>query len=303
MTDTSNTENPFGDLEGLDEGLVKSVLEQSGFSDTLDEIKPSGAAEESSQEQESKSSQDEELGAPPAPGGPLFKGDEEEENVVTLSDGTKYPLALVEEWAKQRQAPLPPAPTIEPVAEEPVRPQLNLPQLTEEDLEMAGPVGRAALMILHAQAQEMAELKKQVTQAQQIQQSNAEVEAAKVLNAAQSSFKSDYNLPDDLMEKIANSAVAEDVKRHMAQSNDPYEAVRYALTRSYWNLPEARQFEFERQHVAQQQAHVRKQKLAGVSGGAGPSTRGAPVYDESTPEGRHAAAVDLVRQAMYGDEQ
>jgi len=294
MTDTT------GAFDEIPDEIVKSVLGQAGFDDTAAEI-TTPEPEEVHQETEEEPPHT----PPSAPGGPLFhdedEGEEqEEEGIITFSDGSKYPLAMVEEWKNRANTPIPEPITSAPPQQQ--QPYFQLPAVTPEDLEMAGPAVQALLYIANAQQQQLKQLRDDITSAKTIQEQNAETESAKVLNAARSNFQAKYNLPDDLMAKIEAKAESDDVTRHLRQSKDPYAAVDYALERSYWNLPEARQYEFARQHDNRVATQARKQKLAGVSGGAGPSSRGVPPHDETTQEGRHAAAVDFVRQAMYGDE-
>ena len=287
------SDNPFSEIP---DDIVKSVLNQSGFAWDSDapeqpEVPPEAPPEVEPEEE-----------APPAPGGPLFPPEEEEPDTVTLPDGRKYPVALVKEWADRSTFGTPPPavpipPIVEPQQQYPV-----LPQLTEEDLEIAGPAVRALLLIATSQQQDLKRLAEEVQGAKRVQEQNAAVEANKVISAATSAFRDAHNISEDLMKRIVNNANQDDVIRHVKSYNDPYEAVKYALTRSYWDLPEARQFEFDRQSNARSAAQARKQRLAGVGGSNGaPSSRGASVFDESTPEGRHQAAIELVRQAMEGE--
>ena len=299
-----------GIYDSLPEDIVKSVLERSGFQDSQ-AVEPSEVApsEEEAEETPPVEADDEGIvAAPPsAPGGPLFSEDTPNPDVITLPDGRQFPLALVAEWADRPEAPILQQPvatpsTPLPISSPPSNTPLQLPQITEEDLEMAGPVGRALLMVASRQAAELAYVRDQVSAAQQAVAANTRRESAEIANSAASNFQSQYNLPVELMEKVKNSAEVSDINRYLERDPDPYKAVDYALTRAYWNLPEARQYEFERQTAGRQEAQSRKRKLAGISGSGGSGPRGTPAPDES-PEGLRAAAVELARAAMYGDEQ
>lgn len=306
---------PFVDLD-VTEDVIKSILGHAGFdAETPPEPATPPAAPEAPEETPEPPAEADPP-APEAPGGPLFPPEVPEtpeggapgtpesdvpqqaadSGVITLPDGRQVPAHLVQAWLDQAAQPT-------PVAQLPAvaAPQFQLPQLTEADLEDAGPAVQALLLIANEQAQQMAALWQQVVAAQQVQQQNAEVESAKVANAAASAFQQAYNMPDELMAQIHANVVADDVTRSLAQTRDPFKAVNYALERAYWVTPEARQFEFERQTAHREQAKTRKQKLAGVAGpgGAGPAQ---PTIDETTVEGRHAAAVQMAREAMYGTE-
>lgn len=304
----SDVDSPFSDIP---EDIVKSVLERSGFTDTAEAISEPQADPPAAQDEgPSVEAEDEYVALPTAPGGPLFKDEDSEEtptpeppdpNIITLPDGRKYPLALVQEWAdRQSQAHTIAAPTEPPATPTPT---FTLPTISEEDLEAAGPVGRALLMIASEQAKRQQQLETQLKETREAADSRAERENAEIANAAASSFQTTYNLPEPLMEQIKKTASVYDIQEYLQRDLNPYKAVEYALTKSFWNLPEARQYEFQRQEEARNQAILRKKKLAGISGASGSGPRGTPPPDTETPQGRYEAAVELARQAMYGDQQ
>ena len=296
---------PEGIYDSLPEDIVKSVLEQSGFQDS-EPSEPAGPAD-SSDTLPSEEAPVEPQPIPEAPGGPLFKDEETEAEVITLPDGRVFPLALVQEWADKSATPpapiLPPAPAQPVLPTAPSTPNLYLPPVTEEDIEMGGPAVKALLIIANRQMQEQAQLKEQLAATQQSLAQQSHRENAEIANSAASSFQSQYNLPDEIMKRVKETVEWHDIQAYIDRDPDPFKATQYALTRSYWNLPEARQYEFERQSANRTAALERKRKLAGISGSGGSGPRGAPAVDENDPQALKQAAIDLARAAMFGDEQ
>jgi hypothetical protein len=148
----------------------------------------------------------------------------------------------------------------------------------------------------------MQDMRNQISSTREAIDTRTQRDNSEIANSAASNFQTQYNLPDDLMSKIKTTVQVSDIDSYLQRDFDTYKAVDYALTRSYWNLPEARQFEFERQATNRQEALERKRKLTGISGSSGSGPRNAPPPDLDTDEGRHAAAVEMARQAMFGDE-
>jgi hypothetical protein len=319
MSDTSGLDfipaEPLPPSEGiydsLPEDVVKSVLERSGFKDSEAPVEPA-----SPQEEEPPVEPQEEVALPEAPGGPLFAPEPEKvtevvagdpEGSVRLPDGRLLPLALVQEWADAQSRPpvLPPPPVATPATPLPASgpPPFQLPRITEEDLEMAGPVARALLMVADAQAKQQAQLRDQYSQlAGQVVERQTR-DNQEVANAAATQFQREHNLPDDLMTQIRKSVQESDLRAYLERDPNPYKATEYGLQRAYWDSKEARQYEFERQYEARNAATARKRKLAGISGSGGSGPRGTPPPDEDTAEGRKAAAVELARIAMNGDQE
>ena len=304
MADEFSAAPPDPELyDGLPEEVVKSVLNQAGFSDTADTISPPSSAPVPEEEAATPEPET----PPQAPGGPLFRDTEETPDVVTLPDGRQYPIALVEEWANSSTRPPSAPPPVSPPPfphPEPLIPPaaLQLPTITEEDLIDAGPAVRALLLIANAQAQQMQDIRTQMSSTRDAIDNRTLRDNAEIANSAASNFQTQYNLPEDLMSRIKDTVQTADIESYLSRDYDTYRAVEYALTRSYWNLPEARQFEFERQTANRNAALARKQKLTGVSGSSGSGPRNTPPPDLDTPEGRHNAAVEMARQAMFGDE-
>lgn len=293
--------------DGFPDEMVRDVLERAGFKDSLpaEEVPdPEGTPAVPAEEEEGPLVETEgEVAPPEAPGGPLFPSEDEDAaaQVVTLPDGRQLPVALVQEWADKGLTPPAPTPTFPQPSPQPTAPALNLPVVTQEDLEMAGPAVQALLLIVNEQARQQKALQEQLAAQSQLVTQRQQRETAEIANSAASSFKTQFNLPDDLMEKVKNSVEVGDIESYLSRDPDPFKATEYALTRAYWNNPEARQYEFERQTSARAEAQTRKRKLAGVSGSGGSGPRGAPAVDENDPVAMKQAAVELVRQAMYGD--
>jgi hypothetical protein len=307
FTPTDPTPGTEGVTDFLPDDVVQSVLRQSGFGS--DEVAdPSSLGQE---EQEGATSESQDTPPPEAPGGSSeeVEADEDPADSVRLPDGRLLPLALVTEWADQQSRPsLPPAP---PPAELPLTggpgpvqgPAFQLPPITAEDLEMAGPVARALLMVANAQAQQQKELREQYSSLASQVSARQQRENAELANSAATSFQRTYNLPDDLMTEVKNGVERSDIEAYLSRKPDAYEAVEYALKRSYNDNPKARQYEFERMSEARQTATTRKRKLAGISGSGGSGPRGAPAIDPSNPDALKQAAIEEVRAAMYGDQQ
>lgn len=216
--------------------------------------------------------------------------------VVRLSDGTELTLSQVEAIIRAGANPsnIPPAPA-------PPNPApFSGPLFNEEDLE--NPALRSVIMIAARQAEELKAVREQQ---EAIARSVRESEYrgnAEIVNSAVTSFRETHNLPEDLMHKVSEKASGLlsphiEQQRRMGTLN-PYEAVQNALIDAYWLVPEARQFEFERQAEQRNRALDRQRRLNGVGGSSGSAPRTAPTHDLSTPEGRHAAAVAEVASAM-----
>jgi hypothetical protein len=276
------------DFGGIPEDVVSDVLGRWGYTEPEGtEAAPEQEPPEAPATTDPPAAPAEDDAPPPSPGD--TPPAEPAPDVFTLPDGRQVPAAMVAQWLDQQSAPPPPAPAVDQRG-------LMLPPVTEEDLEMAGPAVQALLMIVNQQAQEQARIQAQLAAYGQAQQQTVQVESAQIANAAASQFAQQYNLPDHLMTTIRANVVAEDVARELAATHDPYQAVNKALERAYWSTPEARQFDFDRRAQALADADVRKRKLAGVSGPGGAAPQ--PSFDESTNEGRKAAAVAAVAQAM-----
>lgn len=211
------------------------------------------------------------------------------EGVSNLLSGTQSPSA---------------APVLRPIAQSP------LPNLTEEDLQ--DPAVRYMASIAVAQHNKMAEMEALLNQTRAAQQQTQLKETAEVANAASSNFQRQYNLPDELMTRVRANVSEADLSMYLNQGIHPqtrqpvapdgYRAAEAALERAYWNTPEARQFEFERQSTNQAKALSRKQRLAAIGGTSGSSPRTPPPADISTQEGRRAAAIQEVSRAMFGEQ-
>lgn len=242
------------------------------------------------------------LAAVVPPGGPVYA--DQQPDTIELPDGRRIPVEVVAGWADDYRRPAPPVwqpppePQPQPAAQLP-----QLPQVSPYDLEEAGPAVQALLMIASAQADQLRQMQDRLGQIDTTTTQARHQENLEVANAAATQFQRQYNLPDDLMGRIRGNVQADDVTRALASDPDPYKAAEYALTRSYWDLPEARVYEFERQTAARAAAVTRKQKLAGISGSSGSGPRNAPPPDLDTPEGRRAAAIAEVAAVMYGDQQ
>jgi hypothetical protein len=283
--------DPPADSDTVSQEVIDNVVERWGWTDA--EAAPEPAPEPEPAE---------DLTPPPAPGGPVLapEGEGESEgasapSVVRLPDGREFPLALIREWADRVPEPPPVAPPAPAAVQQP----FYLPPVSEEDLEQAGPAVRALLIIANAQAQKQRELEEQISTNRQLVETRARQENAQIANAAATSFQRDHNLPDDLMSRIKDTVQVSDVEAFMRTTPDPYKAIEFALTRSYWNDKEARQYEFSRQMEVQQKALDRKRKLAGVggnSGGSGP--RGAEPAIEPGPDGWKKAAIAQVARDM-----
>lgn len=328
----ANTEFDFATDEESDdpyatlpEGVVKSVMERWGYPDSEASAEPEPELEPTEPSPEPEPEPVEPAPTPDTepvpeqgyitpPGGPVWAEDQEQVEYVTLPDGRQIPAAVVAMWADEVVKPSQRQPTSAPPTV-PQQPQPApvalppLPQVTAEDLEMAGPAVQALLIIANQQAQQIRQFQDSLSTYESQVQDRAYRENAEIANSAATNFQRTYNLPDEIMGAVVRNTQQTDMAwyadqhRNDPKGPDPYKAVEHALDRAYWNTPEARVFEFERQASQRGQAQVRKQKLAGIGGssGSGPA-RNQPVYDESTPEGRHAAAVEVARQAMYGDE-
>lgn len=288
-------------------------------SETPPEAEPSGEAGE-------------EDPAPPAPpGGPLWADDTggspagEPAPAVTLPNGTVLgaeQLAALADldtrlragqvpWMPQGQPPAPP-PTVE---KPPLPPQLPPPpRLTEEDLEDPKAVAQAMLWLAQKQQAETAYLKAQ------LEQTNAQItrqhfdESAQVTSSVTSLYKQRYNLPDEVMEKIVATAApisaplfqmymsGTDPRTGARVAPDAAKAVETVLDMAYWNTPEARRFEIERQNAHQAKVRERKNKLGGVGGSSGSAPRQPKPVDLSNEAERHQAMIEAVEAAMGSDQ-
>ena len=251
---------------------------------------------------------DEDLVSPP--GGPIFRDDTPPPStVVTLSDGTELTLAEVEALLHSRNLPPAPSPTVptgqpsqpQPTAEQPPAPLTpSLPPFTEEDLD--NPAIRAVVMVAARQQEELRALREQQQELASLAAQQRYRENAEITNSAVTAFRTQHNIPEDLMDKITKQAadlLPGEFARMTAEGDfNPYQAVTNTLANAYWLIPEARTFEFERQSANRQKALERQRRLNGVGGTSGSAPRTSPGPDLSTPEGRKAAAVAEVAAAM-----
>lgn len=223
---------------------------------------------------------------------------------IKLSDGSEVTLEEVEALIRP-SAPLPPPPTF-PAVEQPKPPtleqppQIPLPAFSDEDLE--NPALRAIVMIA---ARQQEELLSQKALLEQIQQSTAQTQYrdnAEIVNSAMTQFKAQYRLPDELMDKIADRAgtLLPIKAQQMAEVGNfnPFEAVVTSLNDAYWLVPEARQFEFERQADHRQAALARQRKLNGVGGTSGSAPHTAPPPDPKDKQGVYNEMVAMVAADM-----
>jgi hypothetical protein len=295
--------------DSLPQSVVSSILDKwgsdpelaaAGLELGLDEPGPNSPAPEPEVETEQpdptpvseEATGEEEEALPVPPGGPIY--DREPDPSVTLPDGRVIPASVVAGWLDSPPPRPPVQPEIIPAHAQAQSPPLPpLPQLSEEDLE--SPAVRALLLIAnhHQQQLKALETNQQETRVQieaRVQRENTEL-----ANSAASSFQRGYNLPDDIMNEVRRNTQANDMQYYLESVQpDPFKAVEFALTRAYWNTPQARTFEFERQSEARTKAQARKQKLAGVSGGSG----SGPRAQEPQYEDWKQAAVAEVAQAM-----
>lgn len=283
-------------IDALPDSVISSVLDTWGYKDSQPEDVASTDGNE--EEQVPPVETEEEAPGPSAPGGTLFTP--EDKDLVTLPDGRKYPIALIQEWA-DRSTGLPPEPAPvsvpQSVQEPAVVPQLAFPTVTEEDLELAGPAVRALLLIANAQAQQQRQLQERIDGLSSIATERAQRESAEIANSAASSFQSKYDIPEELMDSVKKNVQVSDLESYLSRDPDPFKATEYALNRAFWTLPQARQFQAEREDKWRQSATSRKRKLAGVSGSSGTGPSRTPVF-EDTQEGRYAAAVEEVARDM-----
>lgn len=228
------------------------------------------------------------------PGGPIWSEAEEETATepelptITLNDGSTLTAVQVEALLVGTRTP-PPAPVNVPTpvpSSEAIGP--SLPAFTDEDLE--NPAIRAVVMIAAKQQEELATLRQQQQQVAEAVAVRQHHENAEAVNSATAFFKAEYNLPDDLMEKVSNHAaiyLKPEYERLMeAGTPNSYQAVINSLQAAYWNVPEARRFEFDRQSDNRQKAVARKQKLNGVGGtqGVAPAVEPQSMYDAMVAE-------------------
>lgn len=129
------------------------------------------------------------------------------------------------------------------------------------------------------------------------------------INRATASFKERFELSDEEVQHISQIAGGLEILPALKNGFNPltgqYErpdaiaAVERALEIAYWNHPEYRNREYQRQMDQQKTDNKRKQKLAAVSGNSGSVPRSRPT--PQTREGRHAAMVQEVEAAMSGN--
>jgi len=310
MPDLDTDEIAF---DALPDQVVASVLDRFGYTEpmadtTVEPEQPGEEPEEESEEEE----------APSPPGGPIFTPEEEGDETGPDDDTAAAPPAPTE------TAPADPLAQLlserlgderfrdgllqlllgqgQPVPTQPA-PDFQLPQISEDDLD--NPAVRASLLILNQQREQIAELQTQFAETRRVAEERNAQELSRVAETAVQAFKSAYNLPDHLIHKIRVAAGPMTMAASQATgSQDPYTVMSKALELAYWNEPEARKFEFERQTDARSKAAARKQKLGGVGGNSGSAPRNPEPIDTSTREGRFDAAVQEVTAAMFGtDEQ
>lgn len=278
---------------------------------------------------------------PTPPGGPVFRegpldiedesgevGDETPPAVpsppapsfTSLPDGRQVTPAQIQAWAEldarinsdpnlreglssllnPRPAPPPQQSTLPP-----------LPNISEEDL-ADNPALQAMVIIAARQQQETAALRQQI-EAQQAQQQQVQFkEAQETTNAAVTSFQRTYNIPDAVMAEVRNAAGRNmepmytymrgiDPRTGKSVVPDQFKAIEVTLEMAYWNTPSSRQFEIERQAQHRAATTTRKQKLAGIGGSSGSTSRTPKPPDLTDEDARHRAAVEFAAAAMNGE--
>jgi hypothetical protein len=238
---------------------------------------------------------------PIPPGGPIFRDDDpaapptytQEQLDERVEAELQRRLNAYQVQQQSTPPPVPAAPQLPP-----------LPQLSREDMEEIenSPALRALFILANNQQARINEANTLAQQASQGQQQRQLQEIRGIADTAASEFKSRYNIPDDVMAKVRAQSSAETpyLMSRMQAGADQFAAFTETYERAYWNTPEARQYEFERQANARVKSATRKAKLGGVGGSSGSAHRQPVVHDESTSEGRYNAAVDFVRAAREG---
>ncbi len=262
--------------------------------------------------------------APPAPpGGPLW----EEPAVpglppaaVTLPNGTTLEPDQLQALADLDRAiragqlpwqpPQPPAPSPTVPAAEPAPVLPPPPRLTEEDMEDPRAVATAMLWLAQKQQADLVAMRGQLEQTNAHMAQQRHMEAGEVTSSVMSLYKQRYNLPDDVMERIVATAApisAPLFQMYMTGTDprtgakvvpDAAKAVETVLDMAYWNTPEARRFEIERQTAHQAKVRERKNQLGGVGGSSGSAPRQPKPLDLSNDADRHKAMVDEIAAAM-----
>lgn len=263
---------------------------------------------------------------PTPPGGPLWS-EEEETPASAPTSSDQYTPQQVAQWLAasdpitragilQSLGYAPPAlPTPAPApAPTPAAALPPLPSLPS-NLDFEDPSVQAMVAISAAQQRRIEELQSQFSQVEQSVQQRRVADAQEIINAATTSFQRTYNLPDEIMADISQTAsrMIEPARQYMGGVDprtgtrvtpDPYKATEVTFEMAYWNTPSARAFEIERQSTHRQKTSARKAKLGGVGGSSGSASRAPrPLHDETTREGREQAAIEFARQAMFGDDQ
>ena len=262
---------------------------------------------------------------PSPPGGPLWEepsGVKATPTAVTLPDGRVLDagqlqaLANLEQQIRSGQVPFPPAqvpaaapPQPSPTVPAPAaRPLPALPQLSEEDLE--SPAVQALIILAEQQHRQMEEIRQQQAVMGQSLAERRYQEVAEVTRTATSLYKQRYNLPDEVMDAVVRQAAPSsqalmqlymsgtDPRTGQPVTPDAARAVEVVLDMAYWNTPEARRFEVERQTAHRQKATARKAKLGGIGGSSGSASRQPKPLDLSDPNARQRAMEAELAAAM-----
>lgn len=271
----------------------ESVLDETILDEVSSEDEPEGDAEEEGEVDE--------VLPPVPPGGPIFRDDDPAAPPTytqeQLDERVEAELQRrLNAYQIQQQIPAPAVPAASQLP--------PLPQLSREDMEEIenSPALRALFILANNQQARINEANTLAQQVSQGQQQRQLQEIRGIADTAASEFKSRYNIPDDVMAKVRAQSSAETpyLMSRMQAGADQFAAFTETYERAYWNTPEARQYEFERQANARVKSATRKAKLGGVGGSSGSAHRQPVVHDESTSEGRYNAAVDFVRAAREG---
>lgn len=133
----------------------------------------------------------------------------------------------------------------------------------------------------------------------QLQQQTAN-NAQAIVHRAARSFQSDRGLTDEQMAKVQEHAASMQVLpalmspvdpvTNLPRQVDPLAAVEQALDMAYWQVPEFREAEIQRQLTQKKEDDTRKAKLGALSGNSGSVPRTKP--EPKTPEEMRQAMIE-----------